>query len=191
MQRLTSDFTEDQRMKKKDIEILTLKTTTHEQTLAKEAAETNEMQAAISSLTAQRDRHLTTRDGLKEQIAETQKAIDARLAAQRAHAQHLDAQSRFNLPELEFWTSYLCLRIEGAGQATRLKFIYSHVDERDWEKEAWFELDIGRREYEVLHCRPKIEKEKVERVVEKINETRELAVLLKGMRELFVEKMKS
>ena len=36
-----------------------------------------------------------------------------------------------------------------------------------------------------------VEKEKVERVVEKINETRELAVLLKGMRELFVEKMKS
>jgi|SRR6266516_1597166 len=178
-------------MKKKDIEILTLKTTTHEQMLAKEAAETNEMQAAISSLTTQRDRHLTTRDSLKAQIAETQKAIDARLAAQRAHAQHLDAQSRFNLPELEFWTSYLCLRIEGAGQMDRLKFVYSHVDERDWEREAWFELDIGRREYEVLHCRPKLEKEKVERVVEKLNETRELAVLLKGMRELFVEVMKS
>jgi kinetochore protein Spc25 len=36
-----------------------------------------------------------------------------------------------------------------------------------------------------------LEKEQVERVLEKINECRELRVLLKGMRELFVEALKA
>lgn len=178
-------------MKKKDMEILQLKTSTHQQIISKEGAETREMQAAIASLTSQRDHNQTQRDVLKAQIADTQREIDARLAAQRAHAAHVEAQARFNVPELDFWISNLCLKIEGAGQTDRLKFVYSHIDEKDWEREAWFELCTGSRDYDVRHCRPKLEREKVERVLEKVNETRELSLLLKGMRELFVEAVKS
>jgi kinetochore protein Spc25, fungi type len=178
-------------MKKKDVEILQLKTSTHQQTIAKESAESREMQAAIASLESQRDKHLQARDGLKAQIASTQAQIDARLAAQRAHARQREAQSRFNVPELDFWITNLCLKIEGAGQDDRLKFVYSHIDEKNWEREAWFELLTSSRDYDIRHCRPKLEREKIDRVLEKVNETRELAVLLKGMRELFVEAMKS
>lgn len=178
-------------MKAKDIEILSLKSSTHHQTLAKEQVETAEVQAIIDNLSAQRDTQLATRETLKQKIAETQKAINTRLTAQRAHAQHVDSQSRFNVPELDFWISNLSLSIEGAGQNDRLKFVFSHVDERDWSREAWFELDTSRREYEVPYCKPKLEKEMIERVVEKLNESRDLRVLLKGMRELFVEAMKS
>jgi len=181
---------DDQRMKKKDIEILSLKTNTHQQTLAKEAAETNEMQAAIASLSAQRDAHNATKESLKQQIAEAQKQIDARHAAQRAHAQHLESQSRFNIPELDFWTTNLCMEIDGAGLNDRLKFIFTHIDDRDWTREAWFEIDTSKREYEVSYCKPKLEKEQIERQLEKLNETRDLTVLLKGMRELFVEAFK-
>jgi len=178
-------------MKKKDIEILQLKTNTHQHTMAKEAAETREMQAAIAGLTAQRDRQASTRDGLKAQIADTQRDIDVRLAAQRARAQHLEAQARFNVPELDFWVTNLCLKIEGAGADDRLKFVYTHVDERDWDREAWFELSTSARDYDIRHCRPKLEREKIDRVLERVNESRELVTLLKGMRELFVEAMKS
>ena len=73
-------------MKRKDMEILEHKTNTHQQTISKEIAETREMQAAIASLTEQRDMNQASRDGLKKQIADTQKEIDSRLAAQRAHA---------------------------------------------------------------------------------------------------------
>lgn len=185
-----SPLAEDQRMKKKDIEILQLKTSTYQQTMTKEAAETREMQAAIAALTAQRDKQAATRDALRAQMEATQREIDARVAAQRAHQAQLEAQARFNVPELDFWVTNLCLRIEGAGAEDRLKFVYTHVDEKNWEREAWFELCTGSRDYDVKHCRPKLEREKVERVVDRVNETRELAVLLKGMRELFVEAMK-
>lgn len=177
-------------MKKKDIEIAQAKTASHQVTIDKEQAETREMEAAIASLTAQRDGQNETREALRAQIAQTQREIDARLAAQRTYAQQQDAQSRHNVPELDFWITNLCLKIEGAGQDDRLKFVYTHIDERDWEREAWFELITSSRDYDVKHCRPKIEREKVERVLEKLNESRDLVVLLKGMRHLFVEAMR-
>ncbi|RSL39885.1 putative kinetochore protein SPC25 [Fusarium sp. AF-6] len=186
-----AELQEDQRMKKRDIEIIQVKTSTHQQTVEKEEAETREMEAAINSLAAQRDNHLATRDSLKAEIAQTQAEIDARLAAQRAHAQQQQAQSRFNVPELDFWITNLCLKIEGAGHDDRLKFVYTHIDEKDWEREAWFELVTSSRDYDVKHCRPKVEREKVEKVLDRVNESRELVVLLKGMRELFAEAMKS
>ena len=68
-----------------------------------------------------------------------------------------------------------------------MKFVYSHVNERDWEQEAWFELGTAKRDYEVLRTKPKIEADKVEGVLDKLNETRDLALFLKAMRELFVE----
>lgn len=185
-----AELHEDQRMKRKDIEILQLKTSTAQQTIGKEAAEKREMQTTIASLTAQRDKQAAHRDALKKQIEATQKEIETKLEAQRERQRQLEAQARFNVPELDFWVTNLCLRIEGAGAEDRLKFVYTHVDEKNWEREAWFELSTGSRDYDVRHCRPKLEREKVERVLERVNETRELAVLLKGMRELFVEALK-
>ena len=72
----------------------------------------------------------------------------------------------------------------------RLKFVFTHVDEKDWEREAWFELDTAKTDYRVETLRPKLEGEKVEGIVERLNENRDLTLFLKGMRELFVEAMK-
>ena len=177
-------------MKKKDIEILTHKSTTHAHTLAKEAAETAEMQTAIASIASQRDARAAHRDRLRAETASVQRAIDQRLEAQCQHAKYLDEQARFNSPELDFWTDYLCMRIEGAGVVDHLKFVFTHINERDWEKEAWFELNTEKRDYQVECVRPKLEDEGVERCLEKLNENRDLGMFLKGMRELFVQSMK-
>ncbi|KAJ5660780.1 kinetochore protein spc25 [Penicillium longicatenatum] len=184
-----AELQEDERMRQRDIEILNLKSQTHEQTLQKEAAEAAEMHTAISTITMERDARLIKRDRLKQQIAETRKAINQRLEAQKNHAKHLDAQSRLNNPELEFWQDYLCLRIEGAGREDRLKFVYSHVVEKDWEAEAWFELGTASRDYEVFHTRPKVNREALEREVDLVNEDRDFGAFLKRMRKLFVETM--
>ena len=180
------DPTEDRRMKAKDIEILALKSATHVQGLEKEALETAEMEAAIASVSAQHDARATERDRLRHQIEDTQKSIGQRVEAQREHVSRLDAQARFNVPELDFWQSYLCLRIEGAGMEDRLNFVYTHVDERDWEREAWFELSMGKREYEVLRCQPKLEPSAIQKSLDRLNEGRNLGAFLKDMRELFV-----
>lgn len=177
-------------MRHRDIEILDLKAQTHQQTLQKEAAEAAEMHAAISSVTLERDSRLAKRDRLKQQIDETQKMINQRLEAQKLHAKYLDEQARLNVPELDFWQDYLCLRIEGAGREDRLKFVYTHLLEKDWEAEAWFELGTASRDYDVFHTRPKVDREALERELDIVNEDRDFGGFLKRMRKLFVETMK-
>ena len=178
-------------MKHRAIEILSQKASSHSQNLAKEAAETAEMQQAIAHITEQRDARANARNKLKAEIAATRKAIGAREEAQRAHAAKLDAQAQFNHPELDFWTGALCMDIEGAGKDDLLRFVFTHVDERDWEREAWFELCTERREYEITQTRPPIDDEKKDTALEGLNETRDLGHFLKQMRGYFVEAMKA
>lgn len=177
-------------MRERDIEILELKQQTHQDSVARESQETSEMHAQISSLTTQRDERLAYRDGLRSQITSLQSQIAARRKAQVAHKRYLDSQTRFNEPELDFWEGYMGLRIEGAGRDDRLKFVYTMISDKDWEQEAWFELDMSERDYKVTEWRPKVEKEEVERVLDRFNEHRQLGEFLKGMRELFVESFK-
>ncbi|SZF03987.1 unnamed protein product [Blumeria hordei] len=185
-----AELKEDQRIKKRDLEILSQKSNTHQQNIAKEAVETEEIKSTVATLTAQRDAYAATKETLLQRISETQKQIDGKLTIQRVQAEHIESQSRLNIPELEIWTTNLCMEIESAGQNDRLKFIFTHVDDQDWAREASFELDISKRDYEVPCCVPKIEAERIEKLVDRLNECRDLRVLLKGMRELFVEVLK-
>lgn len=177
-------------MRNRDIEITTLKATTHAQNIAKETAEVDEMHSAINTITTQRDDRLAHRSSLEQQISEIQKAIAARRQAQQSHQRYLNQQSRFNVPELDFWQDYLCLRIEGAGMVDRLKFVFTHVCEKEWEREAWFELGTGSRDYQIFKCSPKLERDELDEVLERLNEGRDLTPFLKAIRELFVKALK-
>lgn len=148
------------------------------------------MHSAIAALTSQRDQRAAYRDTLRAKIDSTSKLIAQRRAAQQQYAQEMDEHARFNAPELDFWTSYLCLRIEGAGKEDRLRFVFSHLDEKDWDREGWFELDTARRDYRIVGSRPKIESEGVERCVDRLNENRDLGIFLRAMRGLFIMAMK-
>lgn len=177
-------------MRKRDIEITTLKAQTHAQTLAKESAETAEMHSAIATLTDHKAQLTTHRDTLKSELTSLQSTLSARREAQARHAKYLSSQSRFNVPELRFWEDHLCLRIEGVGKEDRLKFVFTHVCEADWEKEAWFELDTSCRDYKVLRMSPKLEEDEVAACLERLNEGRDLGPFFKGMREMFVKALK-
>lgn len=84
----------------------------------------------------------------------------------------------------------MCMRIEGAGVEDRLRFVFSHVIEKDWEREGWFELDTSARDYRVTKTVPKLDTSEVEAVVETMNESRELGPFFKEMREAFVRALK-
>ncbi|KAI5308204.1 kinetochore-associated Ndc80 complex subunit spc25 [Ascosphaera atra] len=185
-----AELREGQRMRRRDIEILNMKSQTHAQTLDKEAAEAEEMRAAIMQVETQRDVNQQTRDKLRQQIEETQRAISERLEAQQAHARRLEAQARLNEPELEFWQDVLCLHIESAGKEDHVKIVFTHLVDRDWDSEAWFELSTEGGEYGVVQCRPKLPRSAIDKEVEKVNEERDFGAFLKRMRRLFVRAMK-
>ena len=181
---------EEQRLRKRDTEILSQKSTAHALSVQKEVAESSEMHTAIDAIAQQRDARAAHRDRLLSEIASTKKQIAHHLALQQQHAKTVDAQACLNEPELEFWMDYLCLRIEGVGHIDRLRFVFSHLDDKDWEHEAWFELDTEKRDYRVVSLKPKLEGDEVDRCVERLNETRQLGGFLKRMRELFVAALK-
>ncbi|KAK0809719.1 kinetochore-associated Ndc80 complex subunit spc25 [Friedmanniomyces endolithicus] len=182
-----AELEESQRHKEHSILALEAQSTAHAHTLAKEAAETAEMHAAIHTLTTQKDAHLTRRDALKTEIADVQTLIKVKREAQTAHQRSLDAQARHNIPELRFWEHCLGLRIEGTGVEDCLRFVFLEVDGREAGRECWFELLMGGREYEVGATKPKLVREEVDEMQERLNEGREQGGFLKGMRGLFVQ----
>lgn len=166
----------------------------HAQNLAKEAAETQEMEEAIETLTQQKEEHVERRDRLKEDIATVQATIKQKRDAQAQHQRALEAQARHNVPELRFWEHCLGLKIEASGfdgAEDQLRFVFVCVDERDEDAECWFELAMGGKEYEVVDTQPKLEKERIDEAVERLNEQRELGAFLKAMRVLFMEALKA
>ena len=185
-----AELQEDQRTRSKDIEVLAQKSAQHLSSLSAQEAETQAAREEIAAITSSRDANAQHRDRLRGEIAQYNKQISQRKLAQAAHAEEIEAQARLNVPELDFWETYLGMRIEGAGQVDRLKFVFSNWDERDWNREAWFELDTERRDYRVIMCRPKMEEGEVDTCVERLNESRDLGAFLRGMREVFVRGMK-
>ncbi|KAL8787026.1 MAG: hypothetical protein Q9213_002462 [Squamulea squamosa] len=185
-----AELQEDQRLKTKEIENLVHKSSSHAQTVDKEAAETAEMHAAIASITQQRDARAQHRDRIRSEIAATRKQVAQRLSAQQQYAKALDEQAQLNVPELDFWQTYLCMRIEGTGMVDRLRFTFTHVDEKDWEREVCFDLNTETRDYQVANVKPRVDADQIERCMEKLNDTRDLGKFLKGMRDLLTTAVK-
>lgn len=183
----TDTRADQQRHRKQAISELESKSSSHAHTVAKEAQETDEMHEAIRSLTIQKEEHIARRDQLKAEIESTQAAIKQRRDAQAAHQRSLDAQARHNVPELRFWETCLGMRMEGTGIDDCLKFVFVCIDERDAERECWFELQIGGREYEVASTKPRLNRDEVDTAQDALNEAKELGPFLKSMRALFVE----
>ncbi|KAK5168280.1 kinetochore-associated Ndc80 complex subunit spc25 [Saxophila tyrrhenica] len=184
-----AELEESRRASEKEISKLQSKSSTHAQNLAKEAAETEEMHEAIQTLTAQKEEHIARRDQLKDDIGSLKATIKQKREAQSAYQRSLDAQARHNVPELRFWEHCLGLRIEGSasGMEDQLRFVFACIDEKDESKECWFELRLGGPEYEVATSKPKLEKERLEEIVQTLNETKDVGPFLKAMRRLFVE----
>jgi kinetochore protein Spc25, fungi type len=100
---------------------------------------------------------------------------------------------------LAFWETYLGVRLEGAGVLDRIKVVFTleaggkkaggGVEDR----EVWFELDLSRRDYDVKGLGGAVEVRdmgRVEKVLDRLNETRDIGQFLAGMRGLFLEEMK-
>lgn len=189
-----SELNEEQRSASQQIQSLQSSLASHQHVLAREQHEKLDIQSQISSLQSHAESQRDHRDQLRSAIANTQRAIDAKVAAQKEYADKLDGQATLNGPELQFWETYLGTTINGGGEdgLIRVTYTFPPAPGDKTDQEAVFELqvpDIGAGGYEVVHTRPKLEKEEVEKVIRLLNETRDIAVLLKRMRGLFQQSL--
>lgn len=198
--------TEEQSSTTTQITTLQSSLTTHTTLLARETAEKSEITTQITDLESHAATQRDQRNKLQSAIATITKQIEQKRIAQEEYARKYEEQAGRNGPELHFWETYLGCRVDGAGEDGVVRVVYSFAPgpaavtrgERgqgqvnNEEREAVFELsvpDVGDGGYNVTHCRPKLDTAKVGKVVERLNETRDIAVLLKGMRGLFLEEM--
>lgn len=80
--------------------------------------------------------------------------------------------------------------MEATGVEDCLRFVFACIDERDAERECWFELDIGGRDYEVGSTKPRLNRDEVDAAQDALNEAKEMGPFLKAMRCLFAEAIK-
>ena len=184
-------ITDQKRQQRQAISETESKASNHANIIAKESVESEEMHDAIRALNLQRDEHLSRRDQLKSEVTYIQSSIRQHREAQAAYQRSLDAQAQHNAPELQFWERCLGMRMEATGVEDQLRFIFVCIDERDAEREGWFDLQMSGREYEVVGTKPRLDREDVSQVQERLNETKELGGFLKEMRGLFVTAMMS
>ena len=194
-------FVEEQKSTSTQMATLQSALSTHEHILAREQAEKNEMHGQISKLEAHQSNQSAARDRLKNAIAQTQRQIEVKLQAQREYSQKMDGQIRLNGPELNFWETYLGCRIEGTGDenTVRVAFVFPPAKGtksgggHGQDMEAMLDLQIPETtsgKYRVVLTKPKLDSSQVSKVVERLNTSREIGTLLKGMRGLFVEALK-
>ncbi|RPB14475.1 hypothetical protein P167DRAFT_603934 [Morchella conica CCBAS932] len=176
-----------QRMLKKEIEHYKQKEKDVAEIVAKEDQEAAEAEQAISEMARKKQCKEEQRTHLLAQIEETREAIRKKRKMRAAERKILSSQASRNAPELLFWEDYLGMRIEGAGVTDHLKFVFTHIIDSDWTKEFSFIVNMVTRDYEVIQCRPKVDKTKIDDVVDKLNESRDFSLFLKGMRQLFKE----
>ncbi|KIY00970.1 uncharacterized protein Z520_03636 [Fonsecaea multimorphosa CBS 102226] len=193
------ELNEEQRSASTQIVTLQSTLSTQSQVLAREQAEKNEMHAQISKLESHQAAQSAQRDRLRSAIAQTQRQIDAKVQAQREYAAKMEGQSRLNGPELSFWETYLGCRIEGSGDENKVRIVFvfpltkGSGGNGGEEREGLFELlvpDTGHGRYDVVYTKPRLESAKVAKVVDRLNATREIGTLLKGMRGLFGDALK-
>ena len=133
----------------------------------------------------------THKTQLETLINSLESQVQSRRALNLKQRTILSQHSSINAPELSFWEDNLGMRIEGAGVADHLKILFTHVDERDWEREFSFVVNMEKRDYQVVWCRPGLDQSVVTKAVERLNETRNFGGFLKEMRIGFMEYVKS
>lgn len=189
-----SELSEDQRSTASQIQSLQSSLASHQHVLARETREKSDIEKQIRGLESHAESQRSHRDALRNAIASTQRAIDTKVAAQREYAEKEAGQAALNGPELSFWETYLGTTINGGGEdgLIRVSYIFPPAPGEKEEQEAMFELQVpesGAGGYEVVYTKPKLEKEEVDKIVRRLNETRDIAVLLKRMRALFQQSL--
>ncbi|KAJ8612610.1 hypothetical protein MRB53_037346 [Persea americana] len=167
----------------------------HDALLASQAAETQEMEATIGTLTSTRDAHAANVASLKSKLAHLQSLVAARKSKDAADAERLAGQRKLDEAELAVWEECLGMKVEGTGVDDRLRFVFVGLGADKVGSvavEAHFVLDVSNvAGYAVLACDPELDQEKVARISQRLSEGdgEDLAGFLKGMRELFVEEI--
>ncbi|KAI9201923.1 chromosome segregation protein Spc25-domain-containing protein [Polychytrium aggregatum] len=117
-------------------------------------------------------------------IALLKSKIEQQKLALREIRKRKEAEHQKYEPQLEAYESFLHLKIHTL-QQDRISFVFTHINESNWDYPFSFVVDINDRMFSVSECQPNIPS--LPAIVKWLNETRDFYAFLKVMRKAFVE----
>ncbi|KAG0212264.1 kinetochore-associated Ndc80 complex subunit spc25 [Mortierella sp. GBA30] len=102
--------------------------------------------------------------------------------AKIAQKKALDEQILKNKPEVSSYESILAMRIVGV-QEDQIGFVFTRINELDWEQEYSVTVDVSQYDYSVSECSPSLPE--LPSLVRYLNDTRDLYGFLKRVRKGF------
>src|SRR4051794_40139867 len=126
--------------------------------MEKESHEVAEAEVEIASMSSQKASKVATKESLQAQIETVKEAIAKKRSLLAAEQSQLAAQASNNQPELAFWGDYLGLRIEGAGRADHIRFVYTCLDDVEPDRDFEVVLSMEMRDYEVVGTKPRLDR---------------------------------
>lgn len=151
---------------------------------AAQQKEVDEGRDSIENFTAKRDEMAEMRKNLVKQMEEVREAIRKKKELQNNERRALNQQMALISPEVYFWEQTLGLRIEGV-QEDLLRFIFTNVDEKDYNRAFSCMLDLSEADYKIVKTSPELSPEVVESILKVLNESRRINMFLKSLRKAF------
>lgn len=179
-----SEHKETQKALLAEIEELRQKEVELNKARAKDQKELEESRSAIATYSSKREEMVEANRQLQEQISAARQQIHELRDEQVKQKQSLNTQTSLNGPELEFWERTLGLRIEGADEDF-IKFVFTQVDPNDGDREYSVTLDLREHDYAVSETVPEVDQNELNKVLDTLNESRQLNVFLRDVRRLF------
>lgn len=115
---------------------------------------------------------------------EVRQRLEEQQSLRRRQVQHVMEQSVRNVPELLYMEDLLGLKIEAVID-DKLRFVFVKLDPNDYSREFSFVLDMSDVNYAVEDVEPRLEDEVVDKVVGRLNSSRNFPQFLKEMRGEF------
>ncbi|KAF9570201.1 kinetochore-associated Ndc80 complex subunit spc25 [Mortierella alpina] len=177
-----AELQEHDRALRKDLKVATLQEAALAKALSREKEEAGNMSKTIQQLGARREEMRQMQASLESQVSLLRKEVKARREAKFAQKKALDEQILKNKPEVSCYESVLAMRIVGV-QEDRIGFVFTRINEQDWDQEFAMTIDVSQYDYSVSECVPSLPE--LPSLVRYLNDTRDLYGFLKRVRKGF------
>ncbi|KAI8928754.1 chromosome segregation protein Spc25-domain-containing protein [Entophlyctis helioformis] len=145
--------------------------------------EQTDMEAEIAQLAVAKASRKAELDSLHRQADEMHAEIQSRRQALEDRRRERDDKVAEMTPDLEMYERMLSMRIF-TSKSNIISFVFTHINEMDYDKEYSFELGVSDQLYLLVSCKPMLPN--VDRWMEWLNSTRDLYPFIKAMRRGFV-----
>jgi kinetochore protein Spc25, fungi type len=147
--------------------------------------ELEESKNAIINYTAKRDQMTESFNSLQAEIGHIRQEVQKKHDQLAKEKQGIESQIATDQPEVQMWESTLGLRIEGVNRDDFIKFVFSLIDPSDEAREYSIVLDLRDYLYRIAECIPPLPQAEADRALQQLNDTRELKLFLKTIRNSF------